>query len=1222
MREARRNGRLWRRWLAAAVAGLLLGGLVVPAGSGAVAAPGNPGVPGPAQEVYREGFENATGATAIRLPAYVGAEGERYTSDPFWVMQDQCNGVVLRYDGTVYPAGYCTTGNGAQNNVRRMADVLGQVEAGVVGSTNPAAPVEASTPQTRANHAVTAWTGNVNGPSNAITLETPQFDLAGQGARFFTASVNVAELSCTFQGGANNSRLTFALVSGGQELMLTNTPIRACTDTQVRYYTSPTLPGGWGNGGAYVAAGRFFADSSYLVDPDVAPTMSLRMRNLTGSSSGNDFAYDEVRLFDATPQLDKSFSPSSVPVNGRSTLTFTVTNTDDLAEKRGWGFVDTLPAGLVVADPANIGGSCSASTTAAPGSGVITIEDGVLAADEASCTVTVEVTSPAPGPSEDSPVVYANCPANVQTFGLDAPACATVEFFTEPHLSLAKQHDGTGASRPGDTVRYTVTATNDGTGDYTAADPAVVVDDLTGVLDDAAFVDGSLRAEIGGVPVGPPARSGDRIAWQGPLRVGQTVTISYEVVLGSGGDHRVRNVAFPSETPFDPDAPPPTPECGEAGSVCTELLLPAIRLEKSTQETSMSWGGRLHYVFTVTNTGQVPLDEIRIDETAFDGSGEMSAIVCDATSLQPGASTSCRATYTVTGADMDRGSLDNAATATGTPPAGDPVVSAPDDHRLTGERTPKLTIEKFSNATALVAGERISFWFVVRNEGNVTIRDLVVTEERFTGSGAPPEISCPGDELAAFTQMTCRASYLVTQEDVDRGELVNTASVTGTDPEGEPVDGGESTVDVPTQPAPGLQIRKTTATQTLIAGEDITYWFQVRNTGNMTLDEITVVETEFSGSGTLSAITCQRTTLPPQDTTWCRADYTVTQADVDAGFIENAATATGVTRDGADVTANESEQRIPSQQAPALTLEKTADAAELVVGETVTYTFRVTNTGNVTVGNVRIEEISFDGNGALGAIECPADRPLAPTESLNCTAEYEVVQADLDQGGVRNTAVAEGTRPGGETVASAPDDATVPGGGAPALTIEKTADPARMTAGGLITYTFLIRNSGNVTVTDVSVVEGGFTGSGALGAISCPDDARRLAPGESVRCTAAYRATQADVDRGSIDNSATASGTAPGGAAVESAPDDARVTAEPAPALRLVKSADTDTLVAGETVIYTFVVTNTGNVTLTGVLITEDEWTGDGDAPEVVCPADQAASLAPGAELRCTAEYL
>ena len=65
---------------------------------------------------------------------------------------------------------------------------------------------------------------------------------------------------------------------------------------------------------------------------------------------------------------------------------------------------------------------------------------------------------------------------------------------------------------PGDTVTYTVTAENVGAGDYTAADPASVVDDLTGVLDDANYNDDA-TADLGD----DPTYAEPRVTWVGAL---------------------------------------------------------------------------------------------------------------------------------------------------------------------------------------------------------------------------------------------------------------------------------------------------------------------------------------------------------------------------------------------------------------------------------------------------------------------------------------------------------------------------------------------------------------------------------------------------------------------------------------------------------------------------------------------------------------------------------
>ncbi|WP_197429822.1 DUF7507 domain-containing protein, partial [Auraticoccus cholistanensis] len=78
-----------------------------------------------------------------------------------------------------------------------------------------------------------------------------------------------------------------------------------------------------------------------------------------------------------------------------------------------------------------------------------------------------------------------------------------------------------------------------------------------------------------------------------------------------------------------------------------------------------------------------------------------------------------------------------------------------------------------------------------------------------------------------------------------------------------------------------------------------------------------------------------------------------------------------------------------------------------------TYTFVVTNTGNVTVDDVAVEELEFTGSGPRPQVVCPDERTLAPGNQLICTATYTVTQADVDAGEVSNSARATGTPPEG-----------------------------------------------------------------------------------------------------------------------------------------------------------------------------------------------------------------
>ncbi|MFT4214704.1 MAG: hypothetical protein QM622_08010, partial [Microbacterium sp.] len=481
----------------------------------------------------------------------------------------------------------------------------------------------------------------------------------------------------------------------------------------------------------------------------------------------------------------------------------------------------------------------------------------------------------------------------------------------------------------------------------------------------------------------------------------------------------------------------------------------------------------------------------------------------------------------------------------------------------------------------------------LRSSGTTTGDDTGLQEE--TGEFAGPVITTSGTE---FTIAETAASgdlddYVSTYECTD-ADGTSYASGTGTSFDltyPTSTSGGLAITCVFTNTAvseAALSLVKTASTDTVDAvGDTVTYTFAVTNTGNATVSDIAIDETAFSGSGTLSDIECDATSLASGESTDCTATYTVTQADIDAGVITNTAVATGTDPSDAAVTSNEDDATVTADQSAALTLVKTASTDTVdAVGDTVTYTFAVTNTGNVTVDDIAIDETAFSGSGSLSDIECDATS-LASGESTDCTATYTVTQADIDAGVITNTAVATGTDPSDETVTSNEDDATVTADQSAALTLVKSADVAAVTAAGdVVTYTFTVTNSGNVTVTGIAISETAFSGSGSLSDIEC--DATSLASGESTDCTATYTVTQADVEAGTITNTAVATGTDPSDETVTSNEDDAVVTATETAALTLVKSADVTTVdAAGDVVTYTFAVTNSGNVTVDGIAISE-----------------------------------
>ncbi|MDQ0649140.1 LPXTG-motif cell wall-anchored protein/uncharacterized repeat protein (TIGR01451 family) [Microbacterium natoriense] len=112
--------------------------------------------------------------------------------------------------------------------------------------------------------------------------------------------------------------------------------------------------------------------------------------------------------------------------------------------------------------------------------------------------------------------------------------------------------------------------------------------------------------------------------------------------------------------------------------------------------------------------------------------------------------------------------------------------------------------------------------------------------------------------------------------------------------------------------------------------------------------------------------------------------------------------------------------------APSLALVKTADLAKATqVGQKVTYSFVVTNTGNIDLREIAIDEGSFSGKGDLADPTCPAE-PVSPGASVTCTTVYTVLAEDLTGDAITNTASASAVTPGGAAVESADAAAQVP----------------------------------------------------------------------------------------------------------------------------------------------------------------------------------------------------
>ena len=401
-----------------------------------------------------------------------------------------------------------------------------------------------------------------------------------------------------------------------------------------------------------------------------------------------------------------------------------------------------------------------------------------------------------------------------------------------------------------------------------------------------------------------------------------------------------------------------------------------------------------------------------------------------------------------------------------------------------------------------------------------------------------------------------------------------------------------------------LQIDKTITAGTNFPGGTFDFSVDCAPGGTFTAS-ITLAAAATTGSTTVSGIadgaSCtvsEKTPLPPAG----------------AGYVWGTPVITGnpaVIVSGQTATVAVSNPRTFSS-APAISLTKSATPPTYdAVGDVINYTFLLTNTGNVTL----VAPFTVTDDKTTNEA-CPATpTSLAPDASILCTASYTIAQADLDSGSVKNVATGHGFF-GTAPVNSNADDETVTAVQSPALTLLKTATPPTYNAVGAdIDYTYKLTNSGNVTLA------GPFTVTDDKATVACPATPTSLAPGLFLTCTASYTITQADLNSGSVKNVAQGQGFFDG-KAVDSNEDDETVTAVQNEGLALVKTATPQTYsAAGQVIGYSYLVTNTGNVSLAGPVSIADDKSTDETCPAVSTVGNKDGLLDPGESITCSATY-
>jgi len=640
-------------------------------------------------------------------------------------------------------------------------------------------------------------------------------------------------------------------------------------------------------------------------------------------------------------------------------------------------------------------------------------------------------------------------------------------------------------------------------------------------------------------------------------------------------------------------------------------------------------GDPVTWCFAITNTGDVTLTDLTVDDLPLlADETDLTVLSGSLASVAPGDTVNLYLEASATG------DLTNTATATGVPPVGPDVTD--DDTASLDVVDPGLALAKAvylghdggagcAGAGSSVTGEPgqpVTWCFTVTNTGDTPLADVVLDDADLGVDQT--DLDVLSGSLATLAPGSSVVLYL---EGAIDGDLVNTATASASPPAGPDLtDEDDAAVE---EVVPGYTLSKTVyrghdggtsceGGESVLGrpGDPVTWCFLVTNTGETDLD-VTVTDPDVGLDRTI-------TDLAPG------ADETLYVEGVVDGDLVNTATGSGVPPYGPPIP-HEDEAEVDEIH-PALTVDKTiyaghdsgascagTESVTTLDGDPVTWCFAVTNTGDVTLTDLTVDDLPLLADETDLTVLSGSLASVAPGDTVTLYLEASAT------GDVANTATATGVPPVGPDVTD--DDTASLEVIAPSITLEKTVYAGHDSGAGCdggelvtglpgddVTYCFTVTNAtGEGPLTNVQLADLDLDDSGIT---LLSGDVTPLADGQSA--TFYLEASIA----GDLVNTGSVTATPLAGPDVSD--EDTAEVDEVNADIALVKSvylghssgADCATAASsvaderGRPVTWCFTVTNTGDATLTDVQVDDVDLGVDQSGLTVL--SGSPASLAPG----------
>ena len=637
-----------------------------------------------------------------------------------------------------------------------------------------------------------------------------------------------------------------------------------------------------------------------------------------------------------------------------------------------------------------------------------------------------------------------------------------------------------------------------------------------------------------------------------------------------------------------------------ASASCASTNSPSIDVVKACPVGLLQPGQTNVVTGTVTNTGNITLNNVYVTNTIA-ALQNLSRRVLGPISLAPGAGTSFTDSYVI---PLDScGPYADTFAASGADKCFGRVVTDSDTKACPGTNSPSIDVVKACPVGLLQPGQTNVVTGTVTNTGNITLNNVMVTNTIAALGNVSRRVFGP-ISLAPGAGATFSDRYVIPLDSC--GPYADTFAASGADKcFGRAVTDSDTKACQSTN-SPRIFITKYCPAVPVAPNQITTISGMVSNTGNITLTNVLV----FDDQPANNTLVLGPISLAPGQFVFFTNSYLL-PANC-CTYVDTVRTSGRDKCFGRTVT-NSATAVCTTTTTPMLTVTKTCPPLPVPLGQPLVFSGVVSNAGNITLTNVTVVNSQPTANTlVLGPID------LAPGEIRNFTGSY-LVPIDICETNITDTVTARGNSLCNGNNVSASQSESCPIVARPRLVVTKNCPANPVPPGGLLSFSGIVSNAGNITLTNVFVVNDHPTNNTpVLGPVT-------LAPNQFLQFSGSYTVCPECCPPYVDTISAWGTQICNGSNVVASA--TAHCPGISTPELRFTVDCPPAPALLGQFLFYSGTVINSGDITLGSVLISDNktgfltqiDWLAPGQTAEFYSPGYLATNCGPNVVTLVTA---